>query len=75
MTVVGTGALRGEGHEATCTVRALKVSLPNEPDEFEYVRFSVVDVSTKIPEGTYRISAFGWTYSMQYRNGRWLSMP
>ena len=70
---VTTGTLRSEGNEATCTVRATKVTLPGEPNVFEYVEFSIENVSKELPEGIYQISAFGKTNSVRYKNGFWLS--
>jgi hypothetical protein len=54
-------------------VRAIKVSLPGEPNVFEYVDFSIERVSKELPEGVYQISAFGKTDSVRYKNGYWLS--
>jgi hypothetical protein len=68
-----TGVLRSGSHEATCPVRAIKVSLPGEPNVFEYVDFSIERVSKELPEGVYQISAFGKTDSVRYKNGYWLS--
>jgi hypothetical protein len=71
--VVSTGTLCSENHEATCTVRATKVSLPGEPGEFNYVDYSIENVSKKLPEGLYRLSAFGSNIMVRYKNGFWVS--
>jgi hypothetical protein len=70
---VTTGTLRSESHEATCTVRGTKVSLPGEPSVFEYVDYSIENVSKELPEGVYQVSAFGSTIAVRYKNGFWLS--
>jgi hypothetical protein len=70
---VTTGILRSEHHEASCTVRATKVSLPGAPNAFQYVDFSIENVSKELPEGIYQIFAFGETHSVRYENGHWLS--
>jgi hypothetical protein len=72
--VVTTGTLRSESHEATCTVKAIKVSLPGEPSAFDYVDFSIENVSKKLPEGVYQVFAFGRTIPVRYANGFWLSV-
>jgi hypothetical protein len=67
------GILRGGGHEATCTVRATKVSLPGEASVFEYVDYSVENVTKPLPDGVYQLLAQGKTISLRNRNGSWLS--
>jgi hypothetical protein len=71
--VTDAGTLRSESHEATCTVRATKVSLPGSPGIFDYVDSSIESVSEELPEGIYQISAFGKTESVRYKNGYWLA--
>jgi hypothetical protein len=51
--VVATGTLRSESHEASCTVRAMKVPHPSAPNVFEYVDFLIENVSKELPEGIY----------------------
>ncbi len=67
------GILHGGGHEAKCTVRATKVSLPGEASVFEYVDYSVENVTKPLPDGVYQLLAQGKTISLRYRNGSWLS--
>jgi hypothetical protein len=67
------GILRGGGHEANCTVRAIKVSLPGAPSVFEYVDYSVENISTPLPEGVYELSAQGKTIRLRNKDGYWVS--
>ena len=71
--IVTTGTLRSESHEATCTVRATKVSLPGAPSEFNYVDYSIENVSKELPDGVYELIAFGSTAPVRYKSGFWLS--
>jgi hypothetical protein len=66
------GTLRGEGQEATCTVRAIKVSLPGTA-EFAYTDYEVENVSKQLPEGIYQLFTNGETIAVKYRNGFWLA--
>ena len=67
------GILRGGGHEANCTVRAIKVSLPGMPSMFEYVDYSIENVSKPLPDNVYELSANGKTITVRNQNGNWLS--
>jgi len=67
------GTLRGAGQEANCTVGATKVSLPGEPSVFEYVNYSIKDVSKPLPDGDYELLAHGKTITVRNKNGHWLS--
>jgi len=67
------GTLRGGGHEANCTVRATKVSMAGEPSVFEYVDYSIENVSKPFPDGVYQLSAHGKTMTVRNQNGDWLS--
>jgi len=67
------GILRGGGHEANCTVRATKVSLPGAPGVLEYADRSIENVSKLLPDGLYELSAHGETISVRNKNGFWLS--
>jgi hypothetical protein len=67
------GILRGGGHEGTCTVRAMKVSLPGKPSVFEFVNYSIENVSKPLPDGIYELSANGRTIAVRNQNGNWLS--
>lgn len=66
------GMLRGQGHEANCTVRATKVSLPGSSD-FTYINYSIEGVSETLPEGEYQITVNGQVIAVRYQNGHWLS--
>jgi hypothetical protein len=67
------GILRGGGHEANCTIRAIKVSLPGKPSVFEYVEYSIENVSKPLPDNVYELSANGKTIAVRNQNGNWLS--
>jgi hypothetical protein len=67
------GILRGGGHEANCTVRAIKVCLPGKPSVFEYVSYSIENVSKPLPDGIYELAAQGKTSAVRNNNGDWVS--
>ena len=67
------GILRGGGHEANCTIRAIMVSLPGKPSVFEYVEYSIENVSKPLPDNVYELSANGKTIAVRNQNGNWLS--
>jgi len=67
-----SGIIRGAGGEATCTVYAMKVSLPGT-DQFEYVDWSVKNMSVNLPDGPYQVSAFGRVTAVAIRNGYFLN--
>jgi hypothetical protein len=67
------GVLRGADREATCTVRATKVSMPSAPNEFRYGHISIENVSEKLPAGTYALlCAFGGPSLWRPENGGWV---
>src|SRR3984893_15014471 len=66
------GLLRGQGHEASCTVRATKVTLPGT-GHFAYTQYSIENVSKTLPEGEYQLSANGEVSTVRHQNGHWLS--
>jgi hypothetical protein len=66
------GILRGQGHEANCTVWATKVSLPGT-STVAYTHYTIDSVSTPLPEGEYQLSANGEVSTVRYQNGHWLS--
>jgi hypothetical protein len=70
-----SGMLQGEGVEATCTIRATKVTLAemSRPFDSNYIVHSIENVSKSLPEGNYRLLANGEVInSVQYKNGQWL---
>ncbi len=71
-TVSFSGILRGEGHEAICTVYATKVSLPGT-SAVKYANHSIEKVSKTLPDGTYKLSVHGDTIPVKRREGLWLS--
>jgi len=66
------GILRGQGHEANCTVWATKVTLPGT-GQSAYAKYSVENVSKMLPEGEYQLLANGEASAVRYQNGNWLS--
>jgi hypothetical protein len=71
--VSDTGILRSGALETTCTVKAIKVTMPGDPSIFEFCEFSIENVSKQLPEGIYQITAFGKTQSVRYSQGAWLA--
>ena len=52
--------LRGGGREANCTIRAIKRKLlPGKLSVFEYVDYSIENVSKALPDSVYELSANG----------------
>jgi hypothetical protein len=47
------GVLKGNGHEAACRVKAVKVSL--DAATFEYTDLEVTEVSRPLPDGVYEL--------------------
>jgi hypothetical protein len=66
------GLLRGEGHEANCTVSATKVSLRGT-NHFRYVKYAIDDVSKALPDGLYQLAANGEMIPLRHRGGYWLA--
>ena len=67
-----TGVLRGQGQEATCTVQAIKVTVPGGGVS-ALTKKRVVSVSKALPEGVYYLSVNGEApTAVRYSNGHWL---
>jgi hypothetical protein len=65
--------LTGEGLEATCKLRATKVTSSDGTDS-AYCDYEILSVSKRLPEGTYQIGVSnGETITLRYKNGSWLS--
>jgi hypothetical protein len=66
------GILSGEGHEATCIIEALQVTLPGGGTS-ALARQKIVSVSKTLPEGVYQLSINGGPPApVRYRDGHWL---
>jgi len=64
--------LRGQGHEATCTLRALLVTVPGIAPEL--TRLTIVDVSKMLPDGDYQLTVnSGPPMAVRYSGGQWVS--
>lgn len=66
------GSLKGNGHEATCTVEALEIEHPAGGPP-AYARYSVMDVSKRLPEGVYELETHGERHSVRHVNGAWIA--
>ena len=66
--VVLQGILRGEGHERSCRVRAIKVAMPCEPMASEYDSMDIAD-SDNFPDGSYEVTVAGRTIRLTRRDG------
>lgn len=66
------GIVEGQGRKASCTVSALKVTLPGAGVS-AYARYSVEAVSQLLPEGEYQLSVNGESFAMRHQGGHWLS--
>jgi hypothetical protein len=66
------GMLRGQGHEATRTIEAIRVTAPGGGVS-ALTRQRIVSVSRELPEGIYQLSVSGELPSaVRYSNGHWL---
>jgi hypothetical protein len=64
--------LRGQGHEASCTLRALLVTQSGA--EPELTRLTIVDVSKMLPDGDYQLTVnSGPPMAVRYSGGQWVS--
>ena len=68
--VLLSGTLKGATHEAPCTVKAIKVSLPNL-DIWEYVSADIAQAPFELPDGTYNVSFEGRTMKVKKVAGNW----
>ena len=66
-----SGWLKGMGHEAECTVSAVKVSLP-ELNISEYVKCDIHLAPEDLPNGVYQVSFEGRTMKVKKLDGDWL---
>jgi hypothetical protein len=68
------GVLRGQGHEATCRVDAVRVSLPGGSD-VNYRNYSINpgSVSKPLPTGNYTLTVNGEQHELRHHNGLWSS--
>jgi hypothetical protein len=73
-SVTFQGVLRGQGHEANCTVTAVKVSLPGA-NEFTHTHYDITAVSKQLPEGRYELTVHGESIPIKLENGFWLAPP
>ena len=65
------GVLKGQGHEATCTVPATRnVSLPETSDS-NYIYSIPEKISEILPEGDYTLCVNGQRIPMRFQNGAW----
>ena len=71
-SVVLQGILRGEGHERSCRVRAIKVAMPCEPMASEYADMDIAD-SDNFPDGSYEVTVAGRTIPLTRREGFYLA--
>jgi hypothetical protein len=70
--VILSGTIRGQGHEAHCTLSALEVTLPGA-DFAAYAQYSVRTVSRRLPEGDYEVSVNEQSFAVRHEGGHWLS--
>jgi hypothetical protein len=68
------GRLKGEGHDATCTVWATRVSLPGSSAVAD-VHYSIKDVSAPLPDGSYEVLVNGEAIPVTRRDGDWIAGP
>ena len=66
------GILKGMDVEVSCTVRAVKVSLP-QLDIWEYVRADIAQAPTELPVGAYDVSFDGRTMRVKKTAEGWIA--
>ena len=66
------GVLKGMNLEVPCTVRAVKVSLPNL-EILEYVRADIAQAPSELPFGAYDVSFEGKTMKVKKTAGGWIA--
>jgi len=72
-SVAFTGLLKGQGHEAECTVTAVEVRLPGT-DAVAHTRFGIHSVSKKLPAGKYQLHVNGGVQDVQQTaQGFWIA--
>jgi hypothetical protein len=69
-----SGRLSGMGREASCTVSAIKVSLP-QLDITEFVKCDILLAPQDLPDGPYRVTFDGRTMRIKKLDGYWLDSP
>ena len=67
-----SGILRGAGREASSTLHATKVSLPDS-GAFAYTKHSIKTVSDTLPDGDYDLLVNGQTHRLILSKGHWLA--
>ena len=66
------GVLKGMNLEVPCTVRAVKVSLPNL-EIWEYVRADIAQAPSELPFGAYDVRFEGRTMKVKKTAGGWIA--
>jgi hypothetical protein len=66
------GVLKGMNLEVPCTVRAVKVSLP-DLEISEYVRADIAQAPSELPFGAYDVSLEGRTMKVKKTAGGWIA--
>ena len=67
------GVLKGQGHEASCTVWFFGLVTLSGGGEFNYARMKITDVSPALPEGSYVLLVNGKEIAVRYHGGFWLA--
>jgi hypothetical protein len=67
------GVLRGQGYEVSCTVSAIRVTLPGVDQA--YAQHSISSVSQTLPDGDYQLLANGQVIAMRKHGGGWSQAP
>lgn len=66
------GVIRGQEQEATCTVDAIKTTLPGA-EVSALSNYSIRNVSRPLPDGNYEMTVQGETIRVRLNNGFWLA--
>ena len=72
--VLVSGVVTSDSGSATCTVRAIKVSIP-KLDLWEYVSADVFRAPSELPDGAYDVVFDGRKMKVQKVAGTWQARP
>jgi hypothetical protein len=72
--VIMSGQLSGMGREVSCTVSAIKVSLPQLAIS-EFVKCDILLAPQDLPDGSYKVTFEGRTMRIKKLDGDWLDGP
>jgi len=70
--VITSGQLSGMGHETSCTISAIRISLP-QLNISEFVKCDILLAPLDLPDGPYQVTFEGRTMKIKKLDGDWLN--